>query len=664
MAFGVGAIAYFTLPVEPPFIAAGMTLASAILFAAMALRFRHSAIIFSVLLVLSGTAFGFGRAQWHSTAQLEPVLIADERARTLTGWIVAIQNSNGRERIIVRLATLDGAPSEGARVRFNARHGEFIPGDAITVRAVLSPPRRPAVPGGYDPAFAAWFSGLAGTGFAVEALQAAEVPGDGVQRRLARWRWQMAEHIRERAAPETAGIAAALLTGDRSGIPAQQAEALRAAGLGHILAISGLHMSLFAGGLFFAVRAGAAAIPAFARRYDPRIPAAIFALAGALAYLVLSGMSVSTQRAFVMVAVILLGTLFRRRAISMQSVAIAAAIILLLQPQSILSPGFQMSFAAASALIAAYDIWRNRAAPDARRGWIGSVAKFWGSLSLSSLVAGSATAAFAAFHFNRIAVYGFAANLLAMPIFSLVVMPAGALALALAPFGLDGPVLAVMSWGLMWVVGIAEWVSSWPGSLAPMAAAPGPVIALYALGFVLIVAASGMFRRAGLMLIIAAYAGWAFSEPPDIFISEDGVVLARVESTQGQSWTASDRRRSRFPVRVFLEQAGDPARPAAGEWRCDEAGCHLEDSGLRIGTLQTGESLTEACEREDLIILQDRASPIQRMACQAMLIDQVDLARNGAVALWREGPQIAGRISVEQSRGQRLWTQTPSDSGG
>jgi len=657
VALGAGSLAYFGLVSEPPEFLIFVLGFGCFLGVLISWKFTKSRpVIWSVLMLAAFAAFGFSRAQHHTLGQETVFVGSSQRAVTVEGWIEAVQNSNGRERVIVRVSSFEGMESPPQRVRFYGRRGELGPGDGVSARIVLTPPRRPAVPGGYDPAFAAWFSRLGGTGFAIAPMEPADIGGSRAMRQLARWRWQMAEHIRERADPETAGIAAALIAGDRSGIPPDQAEALRATGLGHILAISGLHMSLFAGGLFFVVRAFGAAFPVFARRFDPRIPAAVIALMGASGYLILSGASVSTQRAFVMVAVVLLGVLLKRRAISMQSIALAAAIILILQPQSVLAPGFQMSFAAASALVAAFDLWRKRDTHDRQKGAIASFIGFWGSLSFSSLVAGSATAAFAAFHFNRIAVYGLAANLAAMPIFSLIVMPAGAIALALAPFGLDGPALAVMSWGLIWVVRIAEWVQSWPGSLAPTASAPGFILTIYAFGFVLLVAASGLIRRLGLIFMLTAYTGWFLNKPPDAFISEGGVVLARFESEDDEAWASTDRRRARFATSVFLEQAGENVRPGRDGVVCDPRGCAGRAAGLNITVSETDETLAEDCAVSDLVVLKTYASPIQRAACPTRLIDLGELERGGSIALWMSDGQIHREIHVEDGRGNRVWT--------
>jgi competence protein ComEC len=188
--------------------------------------------------------------------------------------------------------------------------------------------------------------------------------GDRLERGLARLRWSLAERIRETVGPDTGGVAAALLTGDRSGVEQDDAEALRVSGLGHILAISGLHMALFAGGIYFFARLVLAAIDPFARAHDPRKAAAVIALIAATGYLILSGAAIPTQRAWVMAAVVLIGVMLDRRAFSMRSLAIAALVVIVLAPESVVEAGFQMSFSAVAALIAVYEIW-NRIKPKA-----------------------------------------------------------------------------------------------------------------------------------------------------------------------------------------------------------------------------------------------------------------------------------------------------------
>ncbi len=207
-----------------------------------------------------------------------------------------------------------------------------------------------------------------------------------------------------------------------------------------MLAISGYHMAVVAGIAFFFIRAILALIPSFASRHPIKKWAALGALATGAFYLVLSGASVSTQRAYIMIAIVLIGVMIDRPALTFRTIAIAAFVVLLLAPQAVVHPSFQMSFAAALALIAAYQFglpWRADAGtPAAARMALWGGREVFG-LIMASLVAGLATTPYSAFHFHRLAPYGVLANLLAMPVISVWVMPMGILGVLTMPFGFD-----------------------------------------------------------------------------------------------------------------------------------------------------------------------------------------------------------------------------------
>lgn len=463
--------------------------------------------------------------------------------------------------------------------------------------------------------------------------------------------------MRAKTGPETGGVAAALLTGDRSGIPPQDAEALRASGLGHILAISGLHMALLAGSVFVAARFSLAAIDPIARAIDPRKPAAAIALIAGLGYLILSGAGVPTQRAFIMAAVALLGVMVDRRAISMRGLAAAAMAVLLLAPESIVDVGFQMSFSATAALIAAYEAWRRLApAPRGPKTRLRKSGEAFAGLAFTSLIAGAATGAFSAMQFQRIAIYGFFANLAAMPVFTFWVMPAGVLALAASPFGLEGPFLWVMGEGLKIVLAIAHWTANQPGSLAPMFAPPGLVFALYGLGFSLLVIGQRTARALGGALAAVSLVIWALTPRPDAFITYDGVVIAR---NLAGDWAANDRRRDRFAAGVFLQRAGAGAiGPVREGWRCDPLACVTETpEGLTLSVTETGEALEADCARADVIVFRGRAPAYLRRRCAAWILDDADRAALGSAQFWIKDGQILRLASVRQATGRRLWSQ-------
>ena len=531
----------------------------------------------------------------------------------------------------------------------------------MRVRAVLSRPPGPAAPGGYDPARAAWFDGVALTGFAVADLAPAEIgPGEGFQRALAGFRWRLAERIRDKAGSRTGGVAAALLTGERSGVGEADAEALRLSGLGHILAISGLHMALFAGGVYMAARFVFAAIEPFARAHDPRKPAALIALLAATGYLILSGAAVSTQRAWVMAVVVLLGVLLDRRAFSMRSLALAALVVVVLAPESVVEAGFQMSFAAVAALIAVYEVWM-KIKPErlSAPGLVDRTMDSLGGLTTTSVVAGAATGAFAAFHFQRMAAYGLIANLAAMPVFTFWVMPAGAVALLLTPIGLDGPALAVMDAGLRIVLAIAHWTAALPGAGVSVTAADGAVVAVYGAGFALATLGLGLVRLSGMGLALAALAAWSVQSPPAMMISDGGVVLARFED--GAAFQATSLRRSRFDTGVFLQRAGQGSdRPGRAALQCDDLGCTGQTAdGLSIAVTDQPEALAEDCRRVDIVVFEGTASSWRRRRCAALLLDDAARAEIGGAEFWIRNGRIIRVRGAEAARAQRAWSNPP-----
>lgn len=499
---------------------------------------RPVAILLAILLtgaVLAGLRTGM-RIR-HAAAI--PALDTQGEAVRIEGWLAAIDTSaSGRSRLLVRVPPDGDRP--GYRIRVLAAPGPVQPGDAVSVRAVLEPPRMAIVPGGYDFAFHAFFSGIAATGYAIApAERGPELGGEWVQRRIAALRWTMAERIAARISGRSGALAAALLTGDRSRLDAADVEALRAAGLGHMLAISGMHMGLFAGGVFFAVRLAAAGFGRWSRGHDPAVPAALAALLAGAIYLVLSGHAIPTQRAYIMTASALGAVIARRRVLSFHTLAIAMTAVLLVTPEAVVTPGFQMSFAAVAALIAAAQAWQVRRPPPSPLDPARGIRQFFGGLGMTSLVAGLATSGFAAFHFHRVAAWGLAGNLLVMPVFTLVVMPAGVLALFLMPLGLDALPLAVMGAGLDLVLSLAHTVAGWPGAERAIPSAPGWVLPLYATGFA---AACTLRRRArwgGAGVILMAFAAWALADRPDLFVTRDGVVVVR--EGEGGGWAVSDR---------------------------------------------------------------------------------------------------------------------------
>ncbi len=391
---------------------------------------------------------------------------------------------------------------------------------------------------------------------------------------MASWRGALTTRIRDRIGGDAGAIAAALVTAEQRGISPATVEALRQAGLAHVLAISGLNMVLAAGTFLVGARLALALLPGAAERYPIKKVAAAGGLVTVTLYILISGGAVSAVRSWLMIVIMLLAVLVDRSAISLRNIALSAIVILSVTPSAVTGPGFQMSYAATLGLVAGYAAWRDRAAtgdrPAARgRRLTRHASGFVAGLLLTSVIGGLATLAYSVGHFHRIPAYGLAGNLLAMPIISLVVMPMGVVAMLLMPFGLEGIPLEVMGMGIEAIIALAHLVSGWGGEIVTGRLPP--------LSFALLAAGGAiacLFRTqiAALALLpLAIGAGLAFFPPaqpaPQVLVSEDGALVALVHDREA----ATNRRQPpgflydqwRYALRLKEHRA--PATLESGE---------------------------------------------------------------------------------------------------
>jgi competence protein ComEC len=410
-----------------------------------------------------------------------------------------------------------------------------------------------------------------------------------------------------------------------------------------------------------------ALVPGFASARPIKKWAAVGALIAAAGYLLLSGSEVATQRAFIMTAVVLIGVMADRPALTLRTLAVAAFAVLLLTPQSVVHPSFQMSFAATLALIAAYERglpWMVAGADTSA----GARVALWGgreivALILASAVAGLATTPFAAFHFHRIAPYGVIANLLAMPLVSVWVMPMGLLGLVAIPFGLDGMLWRLMGDGIDWMIAVALFVAHLPGAVGRMAAfGVGPLL-LGTGGLVVLCLLKSPLRFTGGALVLIASL-WAIRTPqPDVLISTDGQALA-VRGAGGQL-AVHRTGRDAFAVKEWLAADGDARRPddkTLGQgFRCDPSGCiAMLADGRLVSQVIAPDAFEEDCRRAAVVVTSRELA----RECKALAIDRKVSRGNGAMALRRNGEGF--EITAARPAGQdRPWARaraTPEDA--
>jgi competence protein ComEC len=665
IAFACGIALYFWLPFEPGSVGVGLLLGSLATLLILCQIFWNLNVIF---LTITFCLVGIVNGIWHTNAVSSPILPAYHKSYMVEGWIEKSARSKNMEQIYIRVDQIEGLGlgQTPKRVRVRLKPGVFNPGDAVRVKAVLNQPPIPAIAGGYDPARRAFFQQIGGYGFAVGTPEIIELrlqsSSTRMKRRLVRFRYAMSSHIQARAPPATAGLQATLLTGDRSAIPENQENALRDAGLAHLLAISGLHMGLLAGGAYYFASLLFAMIGPWARRYDMRKWAALIGALFATGYLLLSGASVSTQRAFIMAIIVFAAIMLDRRAVSMRSVAVAAAITLLLHPENLLNAGFHMSFAATAALVAVYRFWADRRdiyKENFRR--TGIVQRFWRGflgLSVTSFVAGTATAGFAALHFHRVAKYGFAGNLAAMPVFTFLAMPAGFLAVLLMPFGLDAYCLKIMGAGLDYILRVSVWISEKEGAIAYLKGANSTVISIFGFGFALLCLGPKPVRLLGASLAILSFGMWANIVKPDMRVSQDGRVAFWDQS--GEVLLVDRSRADTFGRLQFLEKSGIPTarieKFTDSTVPCDALGCRYKLKGKTISVLYEPEGVLDACADSDLVILTQRiAGPVAKWRCNALLVDTRNLSKNGALDVAVHNGKITLTTANPAQRQARPW---------
>src|SRR5436190_569553 len=566
--FGLGIVLYFSADHEP-LLWAALPLAGGLAAAAYLARAR--AVVFPLLIACTAAAAGFAIATLKAARVAHPILHHIAWNIPLSGFVEVREEREKTDRIVVRVHTIEGRLRDAPeRVRLSVKKRTAPPvGTFIEVKARLNPPLRPLRPGGYDFSRDLYFQRIGATGFVIGAIRAVDPPvrPDAWLRyatAITQMRSVIDTRIRAALSGDKAAIASALLTGTRDAISTPVNDAMFISGLGHVLSISGYHMAVVAGVVFFAVRALLALISMLAMRYAIKKWAALVALLAALFYLLLSGAEVATQRSFIMTAILLVGVMLDRAALTLRNLSLAALGVLIFLPEAVVHPSFQMSFAATLGLISAYERgipWMQAGANTPR----GARIALWGgreivALIVVSLAAGSATMPYVGYHFHRLGPYGVLANLLAMPIVSALVMPAGLLALVAMPFGFDAPLWRLMGLGIDWMFWVAQFVAGLPGAVGGgVAFGTGPLL-LCTLGLLLLCLLRSPLRWTG-AAVIAVAAFLAFRAPvPDVYVGDRGDVIG-VRTSSGRLSVMRSANGDAFPVREWLAADADERTP-------------------------------------------------------------------------------------------------------
>lgn len=663
---GLGVGIYFSLPVEPwrwfGVVAAGG-------LGLLLYLFRLKPAIQLLLIPVFLSATGFSAIQIRSLTRHAPVLTERLGPVNISGRLIAVERQEAGVRYLIAPTAIERlSPAQiPARIRLRLSGKSradmtLAAGDRVWLRGVLLPPPGPVSPGGFDYGRMLWFERIGAVGYILSPPRKRGAAGhediwNETSLRLTAFRDRLTARVMAAIPGESGAVAAALMTGDRAAISRPVNDAMKNSGLAHLLSISGLHMGMVGGILFFSLRALLAMIEPVALRYPIKKWSAGFALAGLLLYLLISGASIPTQRSFLMTGLVLTAVMLDRKAISMRSVMLAACALLLLTPESLYSASFQMSFAAVIALVAVYERFGAQFSyNDGEDGWFMRGLKYIGATLCTSLVAGLATAPFAAFHFNRYTVYGLLANMLAVPLTGVVIMPSAVAAFLLMPFGLDHWALWVMGIGVHWMLEIAYWVAGLPNAVIAAGQAPDAALLLIVGGGLWLCLWERGWRMGGLAPMVIGLCLWLASAVfrPDILVEGRGRVIA-VRNADGDM-VVNSRRMARHANKEWALQEGlmqgMPLRREGSARACDPSLClFAARSGDTVALVRDSVRLQEACARASIVIASVKAE-----SCEGprLVLDADDLSRDGAHAMWLTSDDVILE-TVSGERGRRPW---------
>lgn len=620
---------------------------------------------------VAAIGLGASAAQVRTFLVAQPPVVGSETPRGVEGWVLANESneSGARLRLLVRAIEGMEAPPRYVRVSVAAA-GVLTPGRAARCYAVIGPPSGPLAPNGYDFARRAYFERLGATGFAYGRCrpEAFALPDNWVDRqrlRLAALRSDLSAEIQE-AAPGRGGvIAAALVTGDRSSIDQETNEALQNSGLGHLLSVSGIHMGVVGGLVFAMVLWTLSLVAPIALRFPVKKIAALVSLVVLAAYLIVSGSSVPALRSFVMACVAFGAILLDRPAISMRGLALAAFIVVLALPESVLEAGFQMSFAATMALVALFEMMKRAPhepalpTPGPLIGLLNATTRGIGGVLLISLVAGLATDPFAIYHFQRFSLYSLPANLIVAPIMSFLVAPLAALAAILAPFGLAEWAIQAMASALDLIAAVGQTFGERPEAVRalPQPSSSSFLLCVFALTWACLW--RGALRWFGAMFFAASIALYV-SEPRPVaafdadlravFVRDQSVGRWTLVTGRGRSTYARDR------LGALLGLAAPVIERLAPPESCGETRCAWEINAATLIFVRAPEGFAAGCVRGAIVIAKATAPERYAETCGlSALLDRANLAREGGGLIYAEAGALR-TVRAWPSHVSRPWT--------
>lgn len=483
------------------------------------------------------------------TTYLKTPLLYHTLQRKITGTVLTQEKTPTHQRVVLELKNHSLFSIKKIRVNVDAST-PLSPGDTVWAKAFLTPLPKPAKIGAHNLARELWYQGIGASGQLKEIYQI--TPKDGFSSFLGGLRQTIIRHILMAQAPEEAAITGALITGSSAPIPLGLRQAYRAAGISHVLAVSGFHLTLLSGLIFILLQGIFALFSTFQQRHATYKISALGALGGTFFYLLLSGCHLPALRAFFMITFVLVGITLNKKPLSLRTAVLAACFLLCLTPESLLTPGFQLSFMAVFALLSFYETFKKRLnSPLKKMNRYQMIRLTLYGILIIDAVAFITTSFYSIYHFHHFNPYGVLGNFCTSFLFSLVIMPCLLFGVLLMPLGLDYPLFKITGWVLYGIKKICQSIEHLPYADIPIAAFDPIALWLVTLGFLTLFFFQTRVRLTGILLIVIGLCGHLWYKQPALILTDRGIIGA-----YAKDWRFKNPQKSLYQVNIWQEYSG------------------------------------------------------------------------------------------------------------
>ncbi|WP_353274515.1 ComEC/Rec2 family competence protein [Wolbachia endosymbiont (group B) of Hofmannophila pseudospretella] len=640
-----GILTYFSLNFEPScaFTISIFLLLSPILILIAILYRKYAILCISLIAVL----IGFTASKFRTDSVNTHILDKERYVKDIVATVKDINNKGSYEQFLLYEIKNTKFKLDNIRISVRTKAEEGIKiGDQVKLSAKLFPPKIAPSEYAYDFARIAYYQKISATGFATSKIVLyKKAEARKFQEYIESFRQYIYENLQQNTKKPHADIISALLIGKKDGIDQKTMNAIRDSGIAHLFAISGLHLS-FVAGLFFIVFRNLFAISeTLTLKYNTKKISAFFTILPTTFYLLITGMQISAQRAYIMVILVLVAIIIERKYRGLIAIAFAASVILIVEPEAILKPGFQMSFSAVLALIASYQI-------NANKLFKIKIIKYFVSIMISSVIASLATVPYTIYNFNYCSISGIITNLIAIPIVTLIIIPLGIIYVLLIPLGIEWIIAPFIERPIDSILCITNAIASLQYLVIPTRTFPGSSIIIITLGLLWLCLWERNWRFFGIFFIVLGIFSSAMYRTPDILVSIDNLAVKEDDSLL-YSLTRKNRN---FVVKTWAKQNGQNQilnhtkfSNSNKRLKCNDYDCiYNKGNNKSVLLAYKKEDIVESCNNVDLVI---QLSKFNYPACNTKTIKYADLEAYGTHSVWLTD----SGIKVSKVRSNRPW---------